>query len=56
MDDHQKVICTENDSRLTNILDLPIVQNMKMQVIKSFIEQLFGKKDNDRLDLTLMST
>jgi len=56
MDDRQKMIFTEKDSRLRNILDLPIVQNMKMQVIKSFIEQLFGKKDNDRLDLMLMCT
>jgi hypothetical protein len=48
---------TENDCRLTKILDPPIVQNMKMPVIKlvllqaRFIEKLFWKKRKTQIRL-----
>jgi len=52
-DDPQKVVFTENHSRLTKILDPPIVQNMKMLLIKivllpaRFIVELFWKKNKN---------
>jgi hypothetical protein len=52
-DDPQKVIFTENHSRLTKTLDPLIVQNMKMLLIKivllpaRFIVELFWKKNKN---------